>query len=156
MKPSFNHHTTPIFLKPHPHTMRVDEPQLQAMAAALGVTIIDTGNLPAGHHGLWDHQHATIYLDARLSSRERRWTLAHELVHARAGHHGPQAPVVEAWVDEQAAAMLILPEDYREAEIIHDGNSVEIAKDLGVPPSAITAWRRWWARHTYRAVEAHA
>ncbi|MDU7361204.1 MAG: ImmA/IrrE family metallo-endopeptidase [Propionibacteriaceae bacterium] len=58
-------------------------------------------SLPNGYRGLTDGQ--TIWLSDRLSQRERRCTLVHELIHIERGHRGhqPAAEVADAlWVTD--------------------------------------------------------
>ncbi len=62
--------------------------------------------LPRGVRGLTDGV-ATIWLDHALTQRERRCTLAHELIHVQRGHHGPQPPTIEARVRDETARWLL-------------------------------------------------
>lgn len=63
---------------------------------------------PSGTRGVTDGVRR-IWLDSRLTQVERRCTLAHELVHIKAGHTGCQPTAVEARV-EAAAARYLLPD----------------------------------------------
>lgn len=63
-------------------------------------------DLPRGVRGLTDGV-ATIWLSRRLSQRERRCTLAHELVHLDWGHTEGQPPNVEAAVNAEVARRLL-------------------------------------------------
>lgn len=63
-------------------------------------------DLPRGIRGLTDGV-GTIWLASGLSQRERRSTLAHELVHLDWHHDGHQPGVVEAAVHAEAARRLL-------------------------------------------------
>ena len=74
------------------------------------VTIICDVELQDGLLGCTDHDERIIWLDSRLSQRERRCTLAHEIGHL---HRGPvptdpiQAALEERLIDEWASRQLI-------------------------------------------------
>lgn len=70
-------------------------------------------HLPHGMHGCVRGDH--IYLDKRLTQRQRRCALMHELIHWGHQHDGHQPPSVEAWVDQLAAVALIDLPDLRDA-----------------------------------------
>lgn len=61
--------------------------------------------LPSGFRGVTDGR--TIWLHNRLSQRERRSSLAHELAHHRLGHDSCQPPAVEERVRAEAARWLL-------------------------------------------------
>ncbi|AOZ48503.1 hypothetical protein A8L58_16000 [Acidipropionibacterium acidipropionici] len=70
------------------------------------ITVVWAGLLPGRARGLTDG-HSTIWIRTGLTQRERRCTLAHELVHIAHHHVGHQTPAVEAQVRvETARAML--------------------------------------------------
>lgn len=75
-------------------------------AADLGVTVT-TRDMPELMRGAWDPATRTVYVDRRLSERELRCTLAHELVHVERGDDGRQPAHVERFVSSVAAARLI-------------------------------------------------
>lgn len=73
-----------------------------------------------GEAGRWVPAKSMILLDSRLSPREERCALAHELGHAfhhhpASGSSGPRADV-ESQADAFAAMLLIPEADYRRAE----------------------------------------
>ena len=87
-----------------------------------------------GEAGRWVPDRGLILIDSRLSSREERCTLAHELGHAfhrhpASGSSGPCADV-EAQADAFAATLLISEADYRRAETLlgcsHPGALAEV------------------------------
>lgn len=86
-------------------------------------------HLPHGMHG--GTAGNDIYLDKRLTQRQRRCVLMHELIHWEHQHDGHQPPHVEAWVDRLAAIALIDLPDLRDA--LRWGRSAwEIAEHLSV------------------------
>lgn len=87
-----------------------------------------------GEAGRWVPDRGLILIDSRLSPREERCTLAHELGHAfhrhpASGSSGPRADV-EAQADAFAAMLLISEAAYRRAETLvgcsHPGALAEI------------------------------
>lgn len=85
--------------------------------------------LPDGYRGLTDGQ--TIWLSDRLSQRERRCTLMHELIHVERGHRGHQPAAVERSVREATArAMLPSLDAIRDAIAAH--HPAEVADALWV------------------------
>lgn len=69
-----------------------------------GLTVSIT-RLPDRLYGATDGR--TIYLDDRLTEREMRCVLTHELVHLDAGHETCQPPAVERAVRHRTADLLI-------------------------------------------------
>lgn len=63
--------------------------------------------LPDGFAGLTDYDRKEVVLDRRQLQCQRRVTLAHEIVHIRAGHDGHCDPKVEASIERQIARELI-------------------------------------------------
>ncbi|MEW6934126.1 ImmA/IrrE family metallo-endopeptidase [Trueperella pyogenes] len=92
--------------------------------------------------GAYYHDTGLIVIDSRLPETSQRATLAHEYVHALCGHDGPQSAGVEQCVDRQAARLLISPAEYALAEYAHEGKTVGIAEDLGVPVWVVEAYRQ--------------
>ena len=80
-----------------PHPWRAIPPRVEVRFA----------DLPRGVRGLTNG--ATIWLHHRLSQRERRSTLAHELEHVRRDHRDEQPEVIEQQV-RIAAARWLLPD----------------------------------------------
>lgn len=62
--------------------------------------------MPDGKPGATDGRH-TIWLDERMTSRECRCVLTHELVHLQYGHGDCQAPKVEKMVRRETAHLLV-------------------------------------------------
>ncbi|MHA7293904.1 ImmA/IrrE family metallo-endopeptidase [Arthrobacter sp. HLT1-21] len=85
--------------------------------------------LPEGMAGCTDGQ--TIYMEERLTAREQRCVLTHELVHVFAGHTGTQPETVEESVRQETARILISHEAL--SSTLRRSRSVaEIAEDLDV------------------------
>lgn len=72
----------------------------------LGLRVIRR-DLRKPHRALWHPPSRTVILDRTLSQRERRCSLAHELVHVERGDECRQAPRVEVEVHLVAARRLI-------------------------------------------------
>lgn len=112
------------------------------------ISLVESHGIPVswGHVcslGAYHHPTATIWLDCSLASypRQALGVLAHEYVHALYGHDGAQPASVERLVDRRAAQLLISPAEYALAEYVHEGNTVGIAEELGVPVWVVEAYR---------------
>jgi Zn-dependent peptidase ImmA (M78 family) len=72
---------------------------------------IRTAALGDGRMGLWDERTRTVWLDAGLSTAERRCTLIHELIHAERGDVPCDHPALERRqerrVEREAARRLV-------------------------------------------------
>lgn len=84
------------------------------VADEMGMRVI-VRELPDEMWGAWHAPSRTVILDRRLSQRERRCTLAHEIVHAEAGDSCRQNAKVELSVHRIAARRLIRREHLAEA-----------------------------------------
>ena len=120
--------------------------QLYAMAESLGVTVEHTDLSHLERDGDYDIKSNTIRLQEGMSQRLLRSVLAHELCHALFGdvrsRFGPVNAKQERRADEWAALRLIHHEDYREAEVAHDGNVQMIAQTLDVIDDIVDAYQR--------------
>lgn len=112
--------------RPNPWAVLRDQPHLR----------LHTGPLPAGYRGLTDG--TIIWLSDRLTQRERRSTLAHELVHVRRGHRGHQPACVEDAVQAEAARWL-LPDIHELADVLAAEPLPEAAQTLWVSDDLLTA-----------------
>ncbi len=74
--------------------------------ARLDVRVVHR-DLPGALRAFWHSPSRTIVLDRGLSQRERRCSLAHELVHVERRDECRQPPKVEALVHLEAARRLI-------------------------------------------------
>lgn len=95
-------------------------------------------------HAYWDG--TRIWLDTRLSQRQERCALAHDLMHVRAGDdpylHHAHSPRVEAKRDAEAAEMLIDPDAFYRAAAIYPDDPSKVARELGVTDRLLNAWVR--------------
>lgn len=98
--------------------------------------------LPGTVRGLYVHAQRLILIRAGMTAAQRVSTLAHEVVHARRGDHGPQSPTIEAHVDEEAAGLVITSLDYRDAARVHGDDPRALAAELDVTLGLIVAWQR--------------
>lgn len=94
-------------------------------------------DLPLGVRGATDGL-GRIWVDRQLLQRERRCTLAHELVHIRRRHTEPQPEAVERSVDREAARWL-LPDIKAVGESLAWAHNLhEAADDLWVTDRFLT------------------
>lgn len=103
---------------------------------------VETRMLPGTVRGLYVFQSRLVIIHSNLSDVQRRCTLAHELTHVRRGDNGHQPSHVEARVNRQAAQLLISPAEYALAEQVYGPSVLLIAKELGVTPTTVNAYRQ--------------
>lgn len=115
---------------------------LEALIESLGVSILDTHDLPSGIDGMYLHHRKIILIRSSLDTWSHRSTLAHELGHAWYGDDQHGDPRLERRADEFAAQILITPDNYRLAENAHNGCLGAIAYELGVTPRVLDVWKR--------------
>jgi len=119
------------------------ELKLLEHAERLGVRVEDdrARRLRPGDLGGWFPKEQLIVVCPTLGPRNRVHTLAHELGHAAHGDPAGHHPRCERRADLYAANLLIDPREYRELEIMYDGQAGAIAADLGVTVSLLATWR---------------
>lgn len=119
------------------------ELKLLEHAERLGVRVEDDHGrrLRPGDLGGWFPKEQLIVVHPTLGPRNRVHTLAHELGHAAHGDPAGHHPRYEHRADLYAAELLIDPREYRELEIMYDGQAGAIAADLGVTVSLLATWR---------------
>lgn len=100
--------------------------KLRSLADVIIIWASPAPGIPAATDG-----ECRIWLDPRMSQRERRCALTHELAHMELGHHGCQPPAVERQVREAAARDLVSWEDLQ-SEIPWAMSLAELADDLWV------------------------
>lgn len=106
------------------------------LAAELGVRVV-AARLPGLLVAATDGR--TIYYDERLTLREKRCAITHELVHIEAGHRECQPPAVEKKVRVLAAHRLVSWEAVWEHAPW--ANSIdELAEDVMVTKSVLSDW----------------
>lgn len=121
---------------------------LDQLADALGVAVVETPYLDDGLNGQYLHHRRLILLRHGLDPWTRKSALAHELGHAYYGDNIHGDPRLERRADQFAAQILITPTEYRLAEKLHDGHTGAIAYELGVTPHLITVWKDLYERTT--------
>lgn len=121
---------------------------LDQLADALGVAVVETPYLDDGLNGQYLHHRRLILLRQGLDPWTRKSTLAHELGHAWHGDDIHGDPRLERRADQFAAQILITPAEYRLAEKLHDGHASGIAYELGVTPHLVEVWQNMYERIT--------
>lgn len=124
-------------------TTTLEVSDLVALAEDLGLSIVER----RGHHrGGYHDGIRQIRLNPRLSSREVRSVLAHEVAHALYRDiptpYGPARMKQEARAWGWAAQHLVAPEQFAEVERIRDGHAASMAYDLRVTIEVVEAYRR--------------
>lgn len=119
------------------------ELKLLEHAEHLGVLVEDdrAHRLRHGDLGGWFPTERLIVVCPTLGPRNRVHTLAHELGHAAHGDPAGHHPRYEHRADLYAAELLIDPHEYRELEMMYDGQAGAIAADLGITVSLLATWR---------------
>ncbi|WP_457948256.1 ImmA/IrrE family metallo-endopeptidase [Pseudarthrobacter sp. alpha12b] len=108
----------------------------ERLAEAMGVRIV-THRLPGFLVAATDGR--TIYVDDRLTQRERRCAIYHELVHIELGHKECQSPAVEKKVRAVAADRLVSWQAvWEHAPWAHSLD--ELAEDVMVTKSVLSDW----------------
>lgn len=108
----------------------------ERLAEAMGVRVV-THRMPGLLVAATDGR--TIYVDDRLTQRERRCAIYHELVHIEAGHDDCQPPAIEKKVRAAAAARLVSWEAvWEHAPWAHSLD--ELAEDVLVTKSVLRDW----------------
>lgn len=108
----------------------------ERLAEKMGVRIV-THRLPGFLVAATDGR--TIYVDDRLTLRERRCAIYHELVHVEMGHRECQPAAVEKKVRAAAAARLVSWETvWEHAPWAHSLD--ELAEELMVTRSVLSDW----------------
>lgn len=114
---------------------------LHVLAEGLGVRI---RRVDSGPPAFYRDSERTIYTRRGQSLESYRSALAHELVHAAYRDVPCRDPVLHARqekrADRLAARLLITPEAWEQAEIIHDGHVPAIADELEVTHHLATVW----------------
>lgn len=95
--------------------------------------------------GLYDYATGTVVLNSRMSLRNQRYALAHELGHAWHDHRWTGDPhrdaAAERLADAHAAQLLISPAEYALAEHLVGPEPGALAHELGVSAWVVLAWQ---------------
>lgn len=123
---------------------------LYVEAEELGLQV-DEDRLPDKVQALYSERLHRILLDEKLSDRQRRCSLQHELIHAQ--YHdsrcqGRDGDRDELRTQQETALKLISVNDYRFAEQVYDGDSWHMAVTLGVTKQVLQDYRRILADYT--------
>lgn len=117
--------------------------QLLRLADEQRLRIVES---PGPTLGGFDPSTRTIRLSPRLSRRTARSVLAHELAHAELGHVPDAPPVLrerqELRADEWAAALLVTPEAYAQAESLRGAHLASLAFELDVTIEIVRGFQR--------------
>lgn len=112
-----------------------------ALAEELGINIVYR-KLAARLHAYWDGEQ--IFIDPRLSQRQERCALAHDLMHVKAGDkpflYARHSPCAEARRDKEAAEFLIEPNELYKLAAAYPNDPHQIARELGVTDRILHAW----------------
>lgn len=128
-----------------PITWDMTYSQMRYAVDNLPVTI-ESRPLPHNICGLYDAETNLILIDPRMTYAQKRSTLVHELIHWAHGDTGcnPMSNgKEEARARREAARMLIDPEKYAEAEILHDGDAYAIACELDVATQTVSDYQQF-------------
>ena len=120
---------------------------LERLAVALQVAIVETPRLRDDKNAVYVHHRRIILMRPDLDHYTRRVALAHELGHAYYGDEQPDDPRLERRADQFAARVLITPDEYAHAEVLHGPHDGAIAWELGVTPELIVTWRDLYERN---------
>ncbi|MDU0478353.1 ImmA/IrrE family metallo-endopeptidase [Staphylococcus chromogenes] len=126
---------------PNLKNLRGETLDLDPLATALGVRIVDSPRLHPDLNAIYLHPRRMILIRPGLDPITYRCALAHELGHAFYQDEDHGNPRLEKRADLWAARLLISPVDYMLAERLHDGHIGAIAHELGVTPHLATTWR---------------
>lgn len=111
---------------------------------AAGYTV-DYVALPPDRDGETNHDRKVVRIQFDLSFRTYRSTVAHEACHVVFGDEpsmfGPVNAKAERRADEWAALQLVSLDEYRHAEMQHDGNVEAMAIELCVTTDLVEAFR---------------
>lgn len=114
-----------------------------AAASDLGLIVVER-RLRYGHRGEYWHRDRTIALAPRMSHREARSVLAHEVAHALAADVPSPWGLVnhrqELRARRATARALIDPIEYAEAEALRGPHLAAIAHDLDVTVHVVRDW----------------
>lgn len=109
----------------------------------LGLTVIER-RLRHGHRGEYWHRDRIIALAPRMSHREARSVLAHEVQHARAGDIPSPFGLIterqELRARRATARALVDADEYAAAELLRGPHPASIAHELDVTIHVIRDW----------------
>lgn len=114
-----------------------------ATAQAMGLTIFER-RLPDGRRGEYWHHQRLIMLSPRMTGRELRSVLTHEIQHAICGDVPSPFGMIAARQEMRArratARVLIDPDEYAHAEQLRGPHLPSIAYELNVSIHVVRDW----------------
>ena len=116
----------------------------QMRMAVLGCDVtVASAILPGMMAGMYDEASRTILIDRRLTYRQKRCTLVHELMHWRHGDGECSwgQGKAERRARRETALTLVSPIEYALAEQLYDGKPEPIAQELNVTRQVIEDYR---------------
>ncbi|RBP98488.1 ImmA/IrrE family metallo-endopeptidase [Bifidobacterium aemilianum] len=117
--------------------------QMRNYASSLNVTVF-SDPLPGSLKGLYDEEIQTIIIDRRLTYRQKRCTLVHELFHWSYGDDACETigqSRAETRTRRHTALTLIDTIEYQAAEAMYDADPYQIANELDVTLQVIDDYR---------------
>lgn len=117
--------------------------QMRRAADELGVTV-SSAILPDGLAGVYDDETGMILIDRRMTYRQKRCALAHELVHWQHGDtscNPTQRCRTEARTRRETAMRLVNPVAYASAEGLYEGDVYQMADELEVTLQVLADYR---------------
>lgn len=127
-----------------PELSKMTYGQMRLLAAQLGVSVASSEDMDDDTAGIYCETTQSILLDRRMTDRQKRCTLAHELVH---WEHGDQACTTsldikaERRTRRETAMRLIRPIEYASAEALSEGNPSVIAEELEITRQVLDDYR---------------
>jgi hypothetical protein len=118
--------------------------QMRHYADVEGIAVESEANLGHDLWGMYDDSSRMILIERKATYRQKRCALCHELVHWRYGDsfrdHVLKAKA-ECRTRRMTAKLLIDPQEYKQLEIVYDGDRARIADDLDVTQQVLTDYQ---------------
>jgi Zn-dependent peptidase ImmA (M78 family) len=119
--------------------------QMRRYADTLSISV-SSRVLPKGVNGIYSRDLQVIVIDRRLTYRQKRCTLLHELMHWNHQDESCTAHYLrknEIRARKETAIALINPDEYRIAEVEYDGKAGCMADELEVTMSVLNDYREY-------------
>lgn len=119
--------------------------QMRLLASRLGIAVASSEDMDSDTAGIYCEETQSILIDRRMTYRQKRCALAHELVH---WEHGDQActPMLKTKAEcrtrRETAMRLIRPAEYASAEALYEGHAAGMADELEVTRQVLDDYRR--------------
>ena len=128
-----------------PELSKMTYSQMRWLAARLGVSVASSEDMDDDTAGVYCETTQSILIDRNMTYRQKRCTLAHELVH---WEHGDQSctPMLKTKAEcrtrRETAMRLIRPDAYADAETLCEGHAAGMAEELEVTRQVLDDYRR--------------